>query len=244
MIFNIRICYACLATTATETWAKEFSEGKMSSSMKLMAGIMAQSLLPILAIVAGIVAGIWLLFLGEWKLVIGGVVAVIAAPFLISLLLMLTMPIAALIALVSGGGNNKLAVIVGVAAALAIAAFTNAVVVAFAGTSFLACTRFFTGDGGVKDLLGTGNISIAYVPYLILAWVLAVSPWLSLASKDPDNEMSNATAANAALFFALFLSCFYFNQFFAIIVFIAFAVVQILILPPVLLIATREKSYM
>lgn len=169
----------------------------------------------ILNVGSGIVGGIWLIILGEWKLFGIGIILLFTSPWILSVLMMPSLAIAAA-AMYLYAKKNPLRHIAGYIAQL----YTNILIVLTCGIAFALCTKFYSG-----------NIGFGLIPYLLWSWGIALGPWQFFASKEPDNEFTMITLFSASVFYLLFLSSLFISPVLALIIIVAFGVVQLIALP-------------
>lgn len=163
----------------------------------------------------GIVGGIWLAFLGEWKLIGIGIFLLFTSHWILSILMMPGIPIAGIAAYLFEK-KNPLGHLVGYLAQL----YTNILIVGTCVLAFFICSSFYRG-----------SISFGYIPYLLWSWGMALGPWQFFASKEPENEFSAITLFSASVFYLLFLSSIFVSPLLGLIIIAVFAVVQLIVLP-------------
>lgn len=179
----------------------------------------------ILNIFGGIVGVIWLIFLGEWKLITIGILLVLTSHWIISILMIPSLPligIAAYFYEIKSFWRYVFAFISKL--------YENILIIATCIFAFYLCSSFYNGD-----------IGVGYIPYLLWSWVIALSPWQFIASKNPDNEFSPIIVFNASVFYLLFLISIFINSLLVKITIIIFAVVQLIAIPIFILITIDEK---
>jgi len=169
----------------------------------------------ILNIAGGIVGGIWLAILGEWKLIVIGVLLVFTSHLILSILMMPSLPIAG-IAAYFYERKNPLGHLFGFISQL----YTNILIIGTCVFAFFICSSFYAGD-----------IGFSYIPYLLWSWGMALGPWQFFASKEPDNEFSAITLFSASVFYFLFLTSIFISPFLGLIIIVIFGVVQLIVLP-------------
>lgn len=163
----------------------------------------------------GIVGGIWLAFLGEWKLIGIGIFLLFTSHWILSILMMPGIPIAGIAAHLFEK-KHPLGHLVGYLAQL----YTNILIVGTCVLAFFICSSFYRG------VIGFG-----YIPYLLWSWGMALGPWQFFASKEPENEFSAITLFSASVFYLLFLSSIFVSPLLGLIIIAVFAVVQLIVLP-------------
>ncbi len=169
----------------------------------------------ILNLAGGIVGGIWLAFLGEWRLIGIGILLVFTSPWILSILMMPGLPISG-IAAYFYERKNPFGHLFGFISQF----YTNLLIVGTCVFAFFICSRSYTGDTGIR-----------FIPYLLWSWGMALGPWQFFASKEPDNAFSAITLFSASVFYFLFLTSIFVSQFLGLIIIIAFATVQLIVLP-------------
>jgi energy-coupling factor transporter ATP-binding protein EcfA2 len=146
-------------------------------------------LVPILLLdfLGGLIGFIWLAILGEWGIVIGGVIYMVIGAFVVSLLLI---PSLILIAPITYFAKRE-----------------NIAGIAFFGllsVSYVAIIIYFTCSWIFKSYTGSIPAGNPLLPYLLWSYAIATAPWAYMASKE-DKE---ATGTFMALFFSkLGLAC-------------------------------------
>lgn len=130
----------------------------------------------ILNSLAGLVGGAWLLWLGEWKLVIIGFVLAVAAPFWGSLLMMpgllLAVPGVALI--------ERGRIFIGTVFASLTGLWSYCVVTAWCIAVFWYVPKFWhTGE--------------PVLPFVLFSYAVATGPWAVLAQKDRQSGGGDAS---------------------------------------------------
>lgn len=168
-----------------------------------------------LNMLGGIIGGIWLAILGEWKLIGIGIFLLFTSHWILSLFMLLSMPIAGL-AVYFYGKNSLLGALFGFFSQL----YTNMLIVATCAFAFWLCSAYYIGD-----------IGLGYVPYLLWSWGMALGPWYFFASKEPDNEFSAITIFSASVFYFLFLTSLFVSPYLGAIIIVIFGVVQLIVLP-------------
>ena len=163
----------------------------------------------------GILGGIWLAFLGEWKLIGIGVLLFFISHWILSILMMPGIPIAAIGAHLLER-KNPLGYFVGYLSQL----YTNILIVGTCVLAFFICSSFYRG-----------SIVFGYIPYLLWSWGMALGPWQFFASKEPENEFSAITLFSASVFYLLFLSSILVSPLLGLIIIAFFAVVHLIVLP-------------
>jgi hypothetical protein len=176
----------------------------------------------------GIIGGIWLAFLGEWKLIIIGVVLLFASHWLLAILMMPGLLISG-VALTFGEKNKFLLYLFGFLSQL----YTNILIVATCVFAFLICSSFYKGAVG-----------ISYIPYLLWSWGMALGPWQFFASNEPQNEFTAVTLFCVSIFYFLFLFSIFISSILSLIIVGVFALVQLIILPAFnMYVASKMENY-
>ncbi len=164
---------------------------------------------------SGLVGGIWLGILGEWRLLGIGFLLMITAHWGISLLLLPGLAFSGL-AMACLNRNNMF----GMKCFGFLSQFyTNALILASCAFAFYVCTRAHQ------------RIDLSLLPYLLWSWGMALGPWQYLFSKEQDNEYSAISLMCASVFYMLFLIAFFVGPLASGLVLLAFIIVQLFILP-------------
>lgn len=176
----------------------------------------------------GIVGGIWLAFLGEWKLIIIGIILLFTSHWLLALLMMPGLLISG-VALKFGEKNKFILLLFGFLSQF----YTNILIVGTCVFAFLICSNFY------KDSVGVG-----YIPYLLWSWGMALGPWQFFASKEPENEFTAITLFCASIFYFLFLISIFISPILTLIIVILFMLMQLIILPTFnIYLASKLENY-
>ncbi len=176
----------------------------------------------------GIVGGIWLAFLGEWRLIIIGIVLMFISHWLLAILMMPGVLLSG-IAFKFGEKNKFLLYLFGFLSHL----YTNILIVATCVFAFLLCSSFYKGTIGVN-----------YIPYLLWSWGMALGPWQYFASKEPENEFSTITLFCASIFYFLILISIFISPYLLLIIVGIFILVQLIVLPAFnMYLASKMENY-
>lgn len=160
----------------------------MNAFTTLIRGLIA--LVAFLNIFGGIVSGVWLAVLGEWGAIGIGIIAMLAAKFLIGVALLPTFVIGlALLPTFALGG----------AAFLARRTRYRIFVAAFLSQLYIAALMTVWCLTVMRLFLLRMHSPAALTPTLIWSYGVAVGPWAYLASKEPQEE-SGPSSAIAARF--------------------------------------------
>ncbi|WP_141682840.1 hypothetical protein [Agrobacterium tumefaciens] len=140
---------------------------------------------------AGLIGGAWLLWLGEWKLVVASVLLTISAPLWTSLLLIPGMVFAApaLAALEKGQTT------IGVTLAALSALWTYTIITVWCLTVFWYVPTFWSPNHPI-------------LPFLLFAYATATGPWAVMAQKEARSggaEAAQLTLSAACIGSALIL---------------------------------------
>ncbi|MEJ5330842.1 MAG: hypothetical protein WHT07_11895 [Desulfobaccales bacterium] len=168
-----------------------------------------------LNLLSGIIGGIWLAILGEWRLIGYGFLFMIFLPIILSFLMVPGIAISGL-ALYLFEKKSKLTFIFQF---LSIT-YTNLLMVITCIFAFIFCSSFYTG-----------GINLNYVPYLLWSWGMALGPWQYFASKEQDNEFTQIHLFNISLFYFLFLLSIFIFPSASFFILIIFSIIQFIILP-------------
>lgn len=152
----------------------------------------------ILNSLAGIVGGIWLILLGDWKLVIAGFVVAVAAPFWASLLIMpgLIFTIPAVAAMEKGHTMS------GTILASLSGLWTYGVVTGWCLVAFWYVSVHRHGGEPI-------------LPFLLFAYAVATAPWALLARKDAQSgggDAAQLTTSAACIGCALLIAYVLFSR--------------------------------
>lgn len=166
---------------------------------------------------SGIVGGIWLALLGEWQLIILGILFIFTSKWILSILLLLNLPIG--MALMFFHKKNKfLTYLFSYLSQL----YVNILVIATCVLAFLLCSNFYTFKG---------NIDFGLIPYLLWSWGMAFGTWHFFASKEPENEYTFISLFSASVFYLLFIMSIFISPLLSLIITILLGVIQFIILP-------------
>lgn len=180
-----------------------------------------------LNMVGGIVGGIWLAILGEWRLLGIGILLVFILPSILSLLMMPGLAIS-VFTVILYEKKNPLRHIVGYIAQL----YTNILIVLTCIFAFFICSSYYAG-----------NIELGYIPYLLWSWGMALGPWQFFASKEPDNEFTAITLFSASVFYFIFLTSLFISPVLALVIIMCFGFVQLIVLPISFMYLLRQMHY-
>ena len=127
----------------------------------------------ILNMFGGIIAGIWLAFLGEWRLILIGILLIFTSHFYLSILMLpglLFIPIGVHFF----ENKNPLGYLFGFLSQF----YTNLLIVGTCAGAFFICTRFYGGENNFE-----------LIPYLLWSWGMAFGPWLSWQYLNKQNPV-------------------------------------------------------
>lgn len=145
----------------------------------------------ILNSLAGLIGGAWLLWLGEWKLVVASVLLTISAPLWTSLLLIPGMVFAAPSLAALEKGHTTVGVILAALSAL----WTYTVITVWSLTVFWYVPTFWDPNQPIS-------------PFLLFAYATATGPWAVMAQKEARSggaEAAQLTLSAACVGSALIL---------------------------------------
>ena len=143
-----------------------------------------------------IVGVIWIIFLGDWSTIFIVIIALIVSPFLLSFPLMISIPFAYIGAkLYETGSIIKFFSL----PFLIIAGIVTWVTISFWG---LYSFKFILDEGLIFAV--SSDINFNYLPYLLLSYSLATSPWQYMA----QNEDQSNPGLIAALIFSQISAAF------------------------------------
>lgn len=169
----------------------------------------------VLNVCASIVGGIWLAFLGEWKLIGIGFLVAFSYYWILPILLIPGIPIAGI-----GTYFYKKKNPLGHLFSFISQVYTNILIIGTCVFAFLVCSSFYKG-GSMFGL----------IPYLLWSWGMALGSWQFLASQEPDNVFSHITSFNASIFYLFFLTSVLISALLSFIMIIIFGVMQLIALP-------------
>jgi len=138
--------------------------------------------LVILNIFGEVVSGVWLLIIGEWRLVVLGVIAIVVSSFVLGLLMMPSLLFAGLASVIKGNGGKMVPVVLSTL-------YTALVMTVWCVASLWVFGVFATSK----------NV----VPLLIWSYGVAVGPWADMARKDQAGQGGNMFSM-ISVFFAEF----------------------------------------
>lgn len=128
----------------------------------------------------GIIAGIWLLFLGQWKLVLGAFIFTMLIPYAYLIVTLIQMPLVALLSYAQNKNKKYLGLTVG---------FINILI----AHVIILIYVFFILD---KAIMISASKNLNIIALLLFGYGVATSPFSYMASK----EGSNATGSFLAVF--------------------------------------------
>jgi hypothetical protein len=151
--------------------------------MKSLIGLFSIAMVPIavLNLAGGIIAGIWLLFAGEWWAVLQGISLGILGPLIISILLAPGMIFAIPISRLLERGQGVLVTIL----AIPISLWTFLVMAGWATASFW----YFVASGTFEYRWS----------FAVLAYAVAVAPWNYLAQKETQSDPDSMSGFSASM---------------------------------------------
>ncbi|NPU82979.1 MAG: hypothetical protein HPY65_00715 [Syntrophaceae bacterium] len=170
----------------------------------------------ILNMVGGFIGGIWLAFLGEWKLIGIGLLLLFTSHWIISILLMPTIPIG-LLSFHFLKKKNILGHFFGFLSIL----YTNFLIIGSCYVAFLICTSFYT----------EATINYKLIPYMLWSWGMALGPWQYLSSKETHNEISTITLFSASVFYFFILVTILIIPAIAFIPILLFCLIHFIVIP-------------
>lgn len=171
--------------------------------------------LAILNVGSGVVGGIWLAVLGEWYLIAIGLILLVTGKWIISILLMLSIPLAGVTHHFQDR-NKLLFFFFGFLAQF----YTNSLIIGTCLLAFVICTSPIRVD-----------ISAQWVPYLLWSWGMALGVWQFFLSKEPDNESSAITLFCTSILYLLFLVSIFVGPTFTLTIMVIAVVALLIILP-------------
>ena len=177
---------------------------------------------------SAIVGGVWLAFLGEWRLIVIGIALLFTSQWIISFMLLPGMLLGT-ISMYFHEKKNPLFYLFG----FVNQAYTNFLILVTCAFAFILCTHFYSG-----------NSKITLIPYLLWSWSIALGDWQYFASKELDNVFTMGTLYVASVLYFLFLVSLFIAPAVTLIIIAAFVLIHILLLPIFSLIfaAKQERS--
>lgn len=173
----------------------------------------------ILNMFSAIVGGIWLAFIGEWRLIGIGIFLMITSHWILTLLMLPGIGLTALMGAFSNP-KNVFVYIIGYFSNL----YLNILISVWCILSFIICTNFYGAEY-------QSEISYELLPYLLWSWSMALSPWQYFANYERDNEYTMATTYIVSVFYLLFLvSTFTVNSLPVLTLLIHFSAVLVLVI--------------
>jgi len=169
----------------------------------------------VLNLLSGLVGGVWLAFLGEWRLLFIGIILLFTSHFYLGILMLpglIFLPIIAKL----GEKKNPLMYLFGFLSQF----YTNLLIIVTCAFAFVICTQFY--DGGSK---------LGIIPYLLWSWGMALGPWASMQSREPDNEYSAITLLSASIFYFLYLISIFIHPVVVLVILTLFLIVQLIVIP-------------
>jgi len=135
--------------------------------------------LVILNALGDVVSGVWLLIIGEWRLVVLGVIAIVLSSFILGLLMMPSLLFAGLASVIKGNGGKM------------IPAVLSTLYTALVMTTWCVASLW---------LFGMSATSKNIVPLLIWSYGVAVGPWADMARKDQAGQDGNIFSVTSVFF--------------------------------------------
>lgn len=166
---------------------------------------------------SGIVGGIWLALLGEWRLILIGILFFFTSKWILSILLLLNLPIGMALFYLHKK-SRFFAYLFSYLSQL----YINILVIGTCVLAFLLCSSFYTYKG---------NVDFGLIPYLLWSWGMALGTWQFFASKEPENEYTSITLFSASVFYLLFITSIFISSLLSLVIIIVLGVIQFIILP-------------
>ena len=173
-------------------------QGKLYLLDDILSKVLTAITIPIMFLnfFGGIISGIWLMFLGQWKLVIGAFFFTIFVPWAYSIVALAQMPLVALLAWAQEKNKKTLCLVAG---------FINI----FIGHAIILFYVFFVLD---KALLIAASRDLNIFAVLLFGYGVATSPFSYMASKEgPDAYGSILGVFVAQISYLLFAVAYLFN---------------------------------
>ncbi len=185
---------------------------------RLIEKIISATTVPIMILnfFGAFIGGIWLLFLGEWKLVLGALIFSFIFPSVYGLIVMPLLPLDFLMFKLIEKDKKKSAMVIGFIANM----LTTTVNLSWVVAAFIFVTRTFEHNGNNP------------IPYVLYFWEIALGPFQFMASKEPPNSIGTYVGLYLLQISYILLCVFYFLN---IIVFVQPVIITIVILVQIFL---------
>jgi hypothetical protein len=200
---------------------------KIEKTFEIFTAILGLPVVIILILTNDIISGIWLAILGEWELIISGILFAFFIPYFLSVLMLPRFLLAPLALYFYEKKNLLLGFIFGFINLV----YVNILIVCTCIFAFLYVSDFYNG-----------NISVNYIPYLSWSYGIGLGPWFFIGSKERDNVFVMFTLYISFLLYTIFLiSIFIFSEPKLEIVAIL-VLIQTIIIPFILTLISYQKA--
>ena len=187
-----------------------------------------------LNILSSIIGAIWLMIIGEWRLVIIGFLYF----FIIKWILIFLILPSGLIMFVAIYFYKKGKNIFGNVFSFISHLYINILPIATCFLAFIICSFFYANRVGIEYLsyydLITQLLSSAkadYIPYLLWSWGMALAEWQYWSSKEPNNYLSQITTINITFFYLLFIIGIFIGPTFLLAIIVLLGITHLILLP-------------
>lgn len=164
----------------------------------------------ILNVVSWLVGGVWLLFKGEWQLVLYGFIFSVVFAYCIPFL-MLPNHVLGTVNWAKFKGLKRVV-------AWGSQVYIGLLLVVTCRTAFAVCAKH------------AGAIDSGFIPFLLWSWVLALGPWQYAVSKERD-PIVHVPVSSAMVFYLLFMITLFISTIANLVVAFLFVIVQVFVLP-------------
>ena len=171
---------------------------KVEKNLEIFLTILSLPFIIISILTSDIISGIWLAILGEWELIISGILFAFFMPYFLSILMLPRFLLAPLALYFYEKKNLLLGFIFGFINLV----YVNILIVCTCIFAFLYVSDFYNG-----------NTSVNYIPYLLWSYGIGLGPWFFIGSKERDNVFTMFNSYISFLLYTIFLiSIFIFSD--------------------------------
>ena len=169
-----------------------------------------------------IVGGIWLLFFGEWWLVVQGIVFIFSASFILPFAMLISLLFFAIGSFFHSKFKPAYYLTVFINSL-----YTQILMAAFCFFVFNYCTAHIGIDADDRF----SNI-LTVIPYFLISWSMALGPWQRMyADEPPDNYGSLITLFSGSTSYLLFLIAWFTPPIISALLFLLLLAIHFLIAP-------------